>query len=352
MIETVAFDELENTLVLLDQTQLPNRVVLLRLTSQREIREAIRQLKVRGAPAIGVTAAYGIYLAALEFKGENVSSFKAHFKAAKTYLAKARPTAVNLFWALNRMERVVQQEAPGETVMDIQKRLKGEADRIREEDVRTCRKIGEYGLTLLKSGDGILTHCNAGRLAAIRYGTATAPIYVGREQGYHFQVYADETRPLLQGARLTAYELSEAGVEVTVLCDNMAASLMNEGKIQAVFVGCDRVAMNGDTANKIGTSMVAMAARYYHIPFYVCAPSSTIDPALADGKQIPIEQRDPAEVTDQWYRVPMVPEGVGAYNPAFDITNHELITAVITEHGIIYPPYRDGFERIFQKDGF
>lgn len=345
MVETVAFDEREEALILLDQTQLPNRTVLLRLRKQAEIREAIRRLQVRGAPAIGVTAAYGMYLAAQEFKGEDIAAFLEHFQKAKAYLAQARPTAVNLFWALERMERAMK-DVSGELVENIKRRLKEEADNIREEDIRVCRKIGEYGLSLLKPEDGILTHCNAGRLAAVRYGTATAPLYVGQEQGYHFQIYADETRPLLQGARLTAYELSEAGMDVTVLCDNMAASIMSEGKIQAVLVGCDRVAMNGDTANKIGTSMVAMAAHHYGIPFYVCAPTSTIDPALTGGKQIPIEQRDGTEVTHQWYKEPMAPEGVPAYNPAFDVTDHRLITAIITEYGVLRPPYKEAFQKI------
>ena len=212
-----------------------------------------------------------------------------------------------------------------------------------------CRSIGKYGLSLVKPGDGLLTHCNAGQLATVKYGTATAPMYLGQEKGYHFKIYCDETRPLLQGARLTSFELSSAGMDVTVLCDNMSASLMRQGKINAVFVGCDRVAANGDTANKIGTSMAALAAKRYHIPFYVCAPTSTIDMSLPDGDSIVIEQRKPEEVTSMWYEKPMAPEEVKVYNPAFDVTDHDLITGIVTEFGIARPPYTESLKEIFLK---
>ena len=224
--------------------------------------------------------------------------------------------------------------------------LHRESVAIKEEDIWVCKTIGENGLSLVKPGDGILTHCNAGQLATSKYGTATAPIYLGLERGYNFHVFGDETRPLLQGARLTAFELSSAGIDVTLLCDNMSGSLMREGKVQAIFVGCDRVAANGDVANKIGTSMVAALARRYSIPFYVCAPTSTIDLNTPTGEDIVIEQRSPDEVTTMWYRERMAPEGIGVYNPAFDVTDNDLITAIITEHGIARAPYTDSLKKM------
>ena len=257
----------------------------------------------------------------------------------------SRPTAVNLSWALNRMERVVTENAdcPVPLIVSL---LKKEAEEIRDEDIRVCRKIGEYGLTLVKKGDGILTHCNAGQLATVRYGTATAPIYLGQERGYGFHVYADETRPLLQGARLTAYELLSSGVDVTLICDNMASTVMKNGWVNAVFVGCDRVAANGDTANKIGTSGVAILAAHYGIPFYVCAPTSTIDLSTPTGADIRIEERKPEEVSEMWYRERMAPEGVKIFNPAFDVTDHSLITGIVTEYGVLRAPYEEAFRNL------
>ena len=235
------------------------------------------------------------------------------------------------------------------SVPEIVEALHQEALNIREEDIRVCRAIGENGLTLVKPGDGLLTHCNAGKLAAVKYGTATAPMYLGQERGYGFRIYADETRPLLQGARLTAYELQESGLDVTLLCDNMSAAAMRNGWINAVFVGCDRVAANGDTANKIGTSLVALAAKRYHIPFYVCAPTSTIDMETATGGDIHIEQRKDYEVTEMWYERRMAPEGVKVFNPAFDVTDNDLITGIVTEYGVAKAPYKEAFEEIFRK---
>jgi len=344
--ETVALDDENSALVILDQTRLPGEVKMLRLTGQKDIWEAIYLLKVRGAPAIGVAAAIGVYLAAKSIQTDAYDSFYEEFKAAKDYLATARPTAVNLFWALDRMEKVVldNRKLP---VAAIKRLLHDEASAIREEDIRVCRSIGEYGLTLVKDGDGILTHCNAGRLATVKYGTALAPIHLGRERGYKFHVFTDETRPLLQGVRLSAFELSRNGIETTVICDNMASQVMKNGWIQAVFVGCDRVASNGDACNKIGTSGVAILARYYHIPFYVCAPTSTIDMNTGRGEEIPIEERPAHEVTEMWYRKRMAPEGVDVYNPAFDFTDNELITAIVTEYGIASPPYNISLKEIF-----
>jgi len=346
--DTVTLDEEKNALVIIDQTKLPNRIEILSLTKQEEIWDAIYHLKVRGAPAIGVTAAIGIYLAAREIREEDFETFYARYKEASDYLNSSRPTAVNLSWALRRMDDLVvgKKDLP---IPEIVEALRQEALKIRQEDIEVCRSIGRYGLSLVKPGDGLLTHCNAGQLATVKYGTATAPMYLGHEKGYDFKIYCDETRPLLQGARLTSFELKSAGMDVTVLCDNMSASLMREGKVNAVFVGCDRVAANGDAANKIGTSMVALAAARYGIPFYVCAPTSTIDLETDTGEGIVIEQRKPEEVTTMWYKEPMVAEGIKAYNPAFDVTDHDLITGIVTEFGIAYPPYDQSFKEIFLK---
>ena len=346
-IDTVALDEKTNEVVIIDQTLLPGEVKTIRLTSQKQIWDAIYTLQVRGAPAIGVTAGFGIYLAAREIAARSSSfdDFYPEFVKAKEYLDSSRPTAVNLSWALNQMDRVAKA-CSSRPLPEIVEALHQEAIRIRDEDMNACHKLGEYGLTLVKPGDGLLTHCNAGKLAATRYGMATAPMYLGQEKGYHFHVYCDETRPVLQGARLTAKELMDSGIDTTVICDNMVSSLMKQGKIQAVFVGCDRVAANGDTANKIGTSGVAIIAKYYGVPMYIMAPTSTIDMNTETGSGIRIEQRDPDEVTEMWYKQRMAPEGVGVYNPAFDVTSHENITAVITEKGIVRPPYKENLAAI------
>jgi len=332
-METLALDEEEHALVIIDQTKLPNKAEYLRLKTQGEIWTAIQTLQVRGAPAIGDAAAIGIYLAALEIDTDDYAEFSRRFHTAADYLNSSRPTAVNLSWALNRMENIVKS-AEGKSVAEIRSLLRDEALRIKQEDIEICKKIGEHALTLVKPRDGLLTHCNAGQLATAKYGTATAVMYLGHQKGYNFKIFADETRPLLQGARLTAYELSAAGMDVTLICDNMAATVMKNGWINAVFVGCDRVAASGDVANKIGTSGVAILAKHYGIPFYVCAPSSTIDMNTPTGADIRIEQRPPEEVTDMWYKERMAPKEVKIYNPAFDVTDHELITAIVTEEGI------------------
>lgn len=346
--ETVALDDDNNALVILDQTKLPGTAELISLHTGEEIWDAIYLLKVRGAPAIGVAAAFGIYLLAKQIQTEEYDAFYREFCRQKEYLNSARPTAVNLSWALNRMEKVCtdNKEMP---VSEIKIKLKEEAARLKEEDIRVCRAIGEYGLTLVKPGDGILTHCNAGQLATCRYGTATAPIYLGQERGYNFRVFADETRPLLQGARLTAYELYASGVDVTLICDNMSATVMRNGWVNAVFVGCDRVAANGDTANKIGTSVVATVAQRYHVPVYICAPTSTIDMSTSTGADITIEQRPAHEVTDMWYEKPMAPAGVKVFNPAFDVTDHDLIAGIVTEYGIARAPYTESLREIFNR---
>ena len=358
--DTVALLDDENAILIIDQTKLPGKTELIRLKTAQEIWDAIYLLQVRGAPAIGVTAGFGIYLLTKlvpipddtpEKHAENFALLETEFEKQKAYLDSSRPTAVNLSWALKRMEKVFlsMKEDMSLTMAQVKDRLKKEAERIKEEDISVCRRIGEYGLSLVKPGDGLLTHCNAGQLATCKYGTATAPMYLGHERGYDFRVYCDETRPLLQGARLTSYELSSAGLDVSVLCDNMSSSLMREGKVQAVFVGCDRVAANGDTANKIGTSIVATVAKRYNVPFYVCAPTSTIDMSLETGAGIPIEQRKPEEVTEMWYKERMAPEGVKVYNPAFDVTDNDLITGIVTEYGIARAPYTESLKEIFEK---
>ena len=264
----------------------------------------------------------------------------------KDYLASSRPTAVNLFWALNRMEKTFNKNKD-KSISEIKEILFKEAEDIRQEDIQISRNIGEIGLTLLHEGDGILTHCNAGTLATAKYGTATAPMYLALEKGLkNLRVYCDETRPLLQGARLTSFEMFNAGIDTTLICDNMASIVMKKGLIDIVFVGCDRVARNGDAANKIGTSGVAILAKHYGIPFYVCAPSSTIDMDTACGDDIPIEERNPDEVTTMWYKERMAPEGVKVYNPAFDVTDHSLITGIITEKGLCTAPFDKAFEKL------
>lgn len=348
--DTVALDDADNALVIIDQTKLPEKIEILRLHTAQEIWDAIYLLQVRGAPAIGVAAGYGIYLLAKSIDTDDFDEFYKQFCTYKQYLDSSRPTAVNLSWALNRMEQVLlRAHEAGSTVAQIKEELRRESIAIQEEDIAICRAIGEHGLALVKPGDGILTHCNAGKLAASRYGTATAPIYLGQERGYGFHVYADETRPLLQGARLTAFELQSAGVDVTLICDNMSGMIMKQGKVQAVFVGCDRVAANGDTANKIGTSVVAAVAKRYGVPFYVCAPTSTIDWSTPTGDDIVIEQRKPEEVTEMWYASRMAPEGVKVFNPAFDVTDAELITGIVTEYGVARYPYTESLQEIRRR---
>lgn len=333
--DTLWLDDAKSALVIIDQTRLPNEEVYTALTTTEQIAYAIKRLAVRGAPAIGVAAACGAYLAAKNALGER--DFFAKVKDELAILGASRPTARNLFWALERMDAVLRANPVPE---DAVAAMKAEAESIIAEDIASCTAIGEYGAPLLRDGMRVLTHCNAGRLAAVRYGTALAPIYRAAENGLKLKVYADETRPLLQGARLTAYELCSAGIDCTLICDNMAAGLMANGGIDAVIVGGDRVAMNGDTANKTGTLSVAVAAKHFGIPFYVAVPFSTVDTACSTGRDITIEQRSAREVTSMWYAKPMAPEGVKVYNPAFDVAPAELITAIVTDRGVFRPPYR------------
>ena len=344
--ETVALDDEKSALVILDQTKLPYEVEILSLTDQKDIWNAIYLLQVRGAPAIGVAAGFGVYLAAKQIQADNWEDFYTQFKAAKDYLNSSRPTAVNLSWALDRMRGVL--EAQGWTPQSIPALIR-EAEAIHREDIAMNRKMGKHGASLVPKGARILTHCNAGQLATSKYGTALAPIHLGRERGMNFRVYTDETRPLLQGARLSAFEMQADGVDTTVICDNMASQVMKNGWVNAVFVGCDRVAANGDACNKIGTSGVAILAKYYGIPFYVLGPTSTIDMSIARGEDITIEQRPAEEVTEMWYKRRMAPEGVKVYNPAFDFADNELIAGIVTEYGIARPPYNESLKEIFKK---
>ena len=336
------------SVVILDQRKLPNREEYMELRTAEEIYEAIRTLAVRGAPAIGICAAYGMYILALQEKSGDTASFYAGLEKAGEYLISSRPTAVNLSWAVRRM-LAVAVENTGKSIPEILELLRQESLAIHDEDIRMCARISEYGLSLVKPGDGILTHCNAGPLATSKYGTAIGPMLLGKERGIDFKVFADETRPLLQGARLTSYELQRAGVDVTLICDNMASIVMKNGWVQACFVGCDRIAANGDFANKIGTSGVAVLAKYYGIPFYSLGPTSTIDMNCPTGKEIRIEERDPDEIRTMWYREPMALPEVKCYNPAFDVTDHSLLTAIVTDRGIVYPPFDVNLKKLFTE---
>ena len=345
-VRNVCLTEDGTGVVILDQTQLPNRTEYRTLRTAEEMYEAIRLLRVRGAPAIGICAGYCMYVLARQMEEREYSAFAQRFHVYKEYLNASRPTAVNLSWALGRMERVVTGH-PGASVDELLSLLEAECKAIHQEDIAMCRAISEHGLALLKDGDGILTHCNAGPLATSRYGTALGPLFLGKEKGMQFKVFADETRPLLQGARLTSYELQRAGIDVTLICDNMASIVMKNGWVQACLVGCDRVAANGDTANKIGTSGVAILAKHYGIPFYVLGPTSTIDLSCRSGDDIQIELRDGAEIREKFYAEPMALPEVKCYNPAFDVTDHSLITGIVTEKGICYPPYEQSLVQLF-----
>jgi methylthioribose-1-phosphate isomerase len=333
---------------LIDQTLLPARLEYRDCRTAEDIWEAIRTLRVRGAPAIGIAAAMGLVLGMQRFQDPRRSAYWDHLKKVSAYLRTSRPTAVNLFWALDRMERRVQGFTEQYSPQRLTLSLLEEARTIEEEDRQMCRSIGTVGAGLIHDGQGVLTHCNAGGLATADYGTALAVMFAAAEQGRRFQVFADETRPLLQGARLTAWELNQRGIDVTLICDNMAAQVMKEGRIQLVVVGADRIAANGDTANKIGTYGVALLAQAHGIPFYVAAPSSTFDLTLPDGSSIPIEQRDSREVTHGFGRQ-TAPDGIKVYNPAFDVTPAQLIAGIITEKGMIQPVAGDTIRQIIGR---
>ena len=349
-IDNVRLSDDGRAVHILDQSLLPNKTIYLELQTPEELYEAIATLRVRGAPAIGIFAGYALYVLALQTKATSYADFLAECQKNRDYLNSSRPTAVNLRHMLDRVLAVVQS-MPCADISAIQAAMGQMARAIHEEDIAMCTAISEYGLSLVKAGDGILTHCNAGPLATSRYGTGLGPLFLAQERGIPLHAFCDETRPLLQGARLTAYELQRAGIDCTLICDNMASLVMKQGKINACFVGCDRVARNGDTANKIGTSGVAILAKHYGIPFYVLGPSSTIDFTCPDGDHIPIELRDGAEIKEKFFSKPSSLPEVKCYNPAFDVTDHELITAIVTEKGICYPPFAESFAKLFPGKG-
>jgi len=330
----------DGLLRLIDQTLLPVQLLRIDCRDVESVWRAIKTLQVRGAPAIGIAAAYGVCVGLQGVRDAGEAEFFARLAEVVDYLASSRPTAVNLFWALDRMRRAAEQRRGRNTPREIADQLLAEARAIHEEDRQMCRAIGRHGAALLGDGQGVLTHCNAGGLATADYGTALAVIFAAVESGKRIQVYADETRPLLQGARLTAWELQQRGIDVTLICDSMAAQVMREGRVQAVITGADRIAANGDTANKIGTYGVALLAAAHGIPFYVAAPTSTFDLAIASGEAIPIEQRDPREITHGFGRQ-TAPEGIKVYNPAFDVTPARLIRALICQRGVIEPVTRE-----------
>lgn len=328
----------DSRLSILDQTKLPGEQCFIALDTIEAVFEAIKSLRVRGAPAIGITAAYGVLVGLHRSGVINVSDALSEVDKITAYLATSRPTAVNLFWALDRMRRTAQEAGTPGVLAEFITALENEARAIHMEDIRLCKAIGDAGVSLIKDGAGILTHCNAGGLATSGYGTALAVLFRAQELGRRFRVYADETRPLLQGARLTAWELHQEGIPVTVICDNMAAKVMQERQVQLVIVGADRITLNGDVANKIGTYGLAVLAHAHGIPFYVAAPYSTFDPGTNNGSMITIEERQATEVSE-WNGIRTVPEGVTVYNPAFDVTPASYITGFITENGILNPPF-------------
>lgn len=331
-------------LILIDQTLLPGELLQIDCRDVETVWEAIKMLRVRGAPAIGIAAAYGVVVGMQTVDDVDADAFQARLAEVCDYLATSRPTAVNLFWALNRIREVagaMSDSSPSE----VRERLLQEAKAIHEEDRQMCHAIGRYGVGLLDDVSGVLTHCNAGGLATAEYGTALSVFFTAQDQGRDLHVYVDETRPLLQGARLTAWELMQRGIKSTLICDSMAAQVMREGRVQAVVTGADRIAANGDSANKIGTYSLAVLAQAHKIPFYIAAPSSTFDLSLSDGSQIPIEERKAEEITHGFGKQ-TAPEGVDVYNPAFDVTPAELIHAIITERGIAQPVSRENIANI------
>ncbi|NER84202.1 MAG: S-methyl-5-thioribose-1-phosphate isomerase [Leptolyngbya sp. SIO1D8] len=336
----------DGALYLLDQTRLPLTTVVERQDSLEQVWDSIKQLKVRGAPAIGIAGAYGLVVGLREKIHLPVADFLAEVDRQADYLDSARPTAVNLHWALTRL--VDQAKAISGSPADILLALEQTAIQIHEEDRRLCQAIGTHGKALIRAGMGVLTHCNAGALATSELGTALAPLYLAHQQGTVFRVYADETRPLLQGARLTSWELQQQGLDVTLICDSMAAQLMSQGVVDFIIVGADRVAANGDVANKIGTLSLAIAAQYFEIPFYVACPYSTIDFETPNGKAIVIEERHESEVTHFGERR-TAPQGIKVRNPAFDVTPNLLITGLITERGVLHPPYATSLKQHYAQ---
>ena len=348
-VQNIRYDKATERLYIIDQTLLPNEEKEIELCTVEEMIEAIKMLRIRGAPAIGICAGYCMYALARDIDAKDNETFYRKLQIDGELLGAARPTAVNLRWAVGEMMAAAKAHLKDDRAALLDA-LYRKAAEIHEDDIAKCTAISEYGLSLLHEGDGVLTHCNAGPLATSRYGTAQGPFLLAAERGIHIKVFADETRPLLQGARLTSYELQRAGVDVTLICDNMASMVMKNGWVQACFVGCDRVAANGDTANKIGTSGLAVLARYYNVPFYVLGPTSTIDLDCPTGADIPIEERDGEEIRSLWYQEPMAPAGVRCWDPAFDVTDHSLISAIVTEGGICRPPFGESLRELVSRE--
>ena len=346
MIENVRLRSDGAAVEILDQTLLPSETKYLMLEKPDELYDAIKKLRIRGAPAIGIFAAYALYVISRSFIADEYDTFKENVGKQSAFLDSARPTAINLAKQLRRMEKIVDEHS-GKSVPHILDAMREEAEIIQREDVEMCLAMSEHGLTLMRDGFRILTYCNAGPLATSRYGTALGPVLLAHERGHRLHVFCCETRPLLQGARLTSYELLRAGVESTLICDNMASTVMKQRKIDAVFVGCDSLARNGDAANKIGTSGLAVLAKHYGIPFYVFCPTSTLDPDCETGAQIVIEERSPDEIKSLFFSEPVAAAEVKCYNPAFDVTDFSLITAIITEKGIFKAPYTESLSRFF-----
>ncbi|MFA5157255.1 MAG: S-methyl-5-thioribose-1-phosphate isomerase [Candidatus Omnitrophota bacterium] len=341
-------DWANNSIRIIDQTKLPGKLEYIQIRSLKALWQAIKELKVRGAPALGAAAGLGVCLGLKDYKAGSFQELKAGLDRVIYCLGSSRPTAKNLFWGLERMRRVVE-ENKDKPVPCIKEIMLKEAKKIIEADRLACRKIGQYGAKLFKNGDTVLTVCNAGILATIDYGTALGVIYRAQSEGKKLKVFACETRPLLQGARLTTWELKQRGVDVTLISDNMAATLMAQGKVKKVIAGADRIAANGDTANKIGTYNLAVLSKYHKIPFYIVAPASTFDLTIQSGRQIPIEQRPAEEITELFFKAPIAPKGIKVYNPAFDVTPASLISAIITDKGVIRPPYKTNIKKILGK---
>ena len=347
-VQNIRYDKDAERLYIIDQTLLPNEEREIELRTLEEMVEAIKKLRIRGAPAIGICAGYCMYVLARGIDARDSETLYRKLQIDGELLGAARPTAVNLRWAVGEMMKTAKAHLKDDRAALLEA-LYRKAVEIHEDDIAKCTAISEYGLSLLHEGDGVLTHCNAGPLATSRYGTGQGPFLLAAERGIHIRVFADETRPLLQGARLTSYELQRAGVDVTLICDNMASMVMKNGWVQACFVGCDRIAANGDFANKIGTSGVAILARHYGIPVYTLGPTSTIDMNCPDGDHIPIELRDGDEIKNLWYEKPMALPEVKCFNPSFDVTDHELIAGIVTEYGVARAPYTESLAAIFAE---
>lgn len=345
-IQTIEWKD--NKIKIIDQTKLPLKLEYIYIKDIKSLFEAIRTMRIRGAPALGAAAGLGVYLGTGKSRANNFTQFNKELDRVIAYIGSSRPTARNLFWALERMRKVSLLNR-GESLSNLKKILLKEALKIIQEDRIACRKIGEYGARLIMNNDRILTICNAGILATLDYGTALGVIYRAKVEGKTLSVFACETRPMLQGARLTTWELKKKGIDVTLICDNMAATLMKQGRIDKVIAGADRIAANADTANKVGTYNLAVLSHYHKVPFYIAAPASTFDLSINSGEDIPIEERNPKEVTELFFKKPIAAKGIKVFNSAFDVTAHNLITAIITDRGIIKPPYKRNILRVLKE---